>query len=368
MPLEFHCPDCKQLLRVPDGSAGKNARCPQCSGIIAVPLGSSGLPPTLPPTPHQPPAVAPVHAGQSGPIWKPEPKPAANPFAEAGTPFATSQGDQFANPYASPALVSERPYFSDGMPIAKGQVQPTIVDSGVIMSQATRLWQEHLGILVGVTVVYFVLSLAGTYGLSFVHWALLFGNDWTLLALAGLGIQVVSSAWQSYLNVGFMQICFRLGRREQAELSHLFMGGRQFLPFFAVMLTWQLLVQGPELLRQIWGDPFLADPPLLVLAKCTILVCAFLLWLFYWPVPWLIADGQCSLIEAFGLALRITHGNKLTSFVLMLLSIVIVIAGALAVCVGLLFAVPLVYMLWALAYLMMAGQILPYSYQQPMYR
>ena len=33
MPIEFRCSQCEQLLRVPDDSAGKNARCPKCQAL-----------------------------------------------------------------------------------------------------------------------------------------------------------------------------------------------------------------------------------------------------------------------------------------------------------------------------------------------
>jgi len=37
MPIEFPCPHCQQLLRTPDGTAGKQAKCPQCGGIAEIP-------------------------------------------------------------------------------------------------------------------------------------------------------------------------------------------------------------------------------------------------------------------------------------------------------------------------------------------
>jgi len=83
MAIEFSCPSCNQLLRVPDESAGKNAKCPKCSTIVQIP--ASGAPP-LPSSnwAPQPPAQA--------------PKP--NPFSETAS----------ANPYATPTAASFQPF------------------------------------------------------------------------------------------------------------------------------------------------------------------------------------------------------------------------------------------------------------------
>lgn len=45
MSIEFRCPNCKQRLRVPDESRGKNARCVKCQSLMQVPAASRiGLP------------------------------------------------------------------------------------------------------------------------------------------------------------------------------------------------------------------------------------------------------------------------------------------------------------------------------------
>lgn len=38
MPIEIACPQCKQMLRVPDAAAGRKARCPACQAIAEVPM------------------------------------------------------------------------------------------------------------------------------------------------------------------------------------------------------------------------------------------------------------------------------------------------------------------------------------------
>src|SRR2546425_12640500 len=83
MAIEFSCPSCNQLLRVPDESAGKNAKCPKCSTVVQIPAGAAKQP--LPSSDRPP-------SGTSQPA-----KP--NPFSETVS----------ANPYATPTAASFQP-------------------------------------------------------------------------------------------------------------------------------------------------------------------------------------------------------------------------------------------------------------------
>ncbi len=106
MPIEFHCTQCSQLLRVPDDSAGKSARCPKCQNLMMVPAASSAANPAVPkplPSPLSPsnPSESPFATTSTSPF---EPKPSGNPFSE-GQPQSPFGGPAVGsvNPYASPA-------------------------------------------------------------------------------------------------------------------------------------------------------------------------------------------------------------------------------------------------------------------------
>lgn len=47
MPIEFPCDQCQQILRTPDGTAGKRARCPACGQVQTVPAKSTFEQPKL---------------------------------------------------------------------------------------------------------------------------------------------------------------------------------------------------------------------------------------------------------------------------------------------------------------------------------
>jgi hypothetical protein len=67
MPIEFTCPGCQNLLRVPDEHAGKQARCPECQQLSQIPL----LVMDDQPVAAEPPVV---------------PRPTENPFATSAAP------------------------------------------------------------------------------------------------------------------------------------------------------------------------------------------------------------------------------------------------------------------------------------------
>jgi uncharacterized membrane protein len=81
------------------------------------------------------------------------------------------------------------------------------------------------------------------------------------------------------------------------------------------------------------------------------------LFFLYWPSYYLVIDGKCGVMDSFNAAQRIAEGNKLTTFLVMLVGAGFTMLGEMACLVGLFFAIPLVSIMWCTAYLMMSGQI-----------
>ncbi|GIV24971.1 MAG: hypothetical protein KatS3mg026_0663 [Bacteroidia bacterium] len=88
-------------------------------------------------------------------------------------------------------------------------------------------------------------------------------------------------------------------------------------------------------------------------------ILAVLFQLFFWAGPYFILDGKKGIGDAFGASFSLfsQHTGKVIS--LMLLSIVIALLGALACCVGLLVAAPVVQVAWAAAYVGLTEGALP---------
>jgi len=313
MPIEFKCPNCQQQLRVPDEAAGKQSRCPKCESITSVPSASQ--------------------------------QSTASPFSDANAPGGPSPqinkptpAKWEDNPYSSPSTDSyQKPEF----PSYSGEVRNQVVDPGSVIGYAVEIWKVNLGLLVGVSVVVIGISYAMGFVLQIIQAAAenQNNNDMAIVLLFVLiAGNLISNAIQIFLGIGQAQIALKLARRQPAEFGDLFQGGSRFWP--------------------VVGGSILAGLAL-VLGMLMCVVPAILMILFFWPFYYLIVDEKTGVFDSFSTAQEVTRGNIGTAFLLWLASVAIIIVGLLAICVGVIFAAPLVTMIWATAYLMMSGQLPP---------
>jgi uncharacterized membrane protein len=63
-----------------------------------------------------------------------------------------------------------------------------------------------------------------------------------------------------------------------------------------------------------------------------------------------IVDRNMGIIESLKYSWELTKGNGLNLFVIMLFTILIVLAGCIAMLVGMLFAFPMMFLMWIVAY------------------
>jgi hypothetical protein len=166
MAIEFRCSQCNQLLRVPDASAGNNARCPKCQTLMTVPpSGGASAAAPLPSVPSAPssPSSAPqspfapsapaegkdpfafldTGAGGGSPPPAPPPQPAGNPFGDAKLP----------SPFGGPAMGNVNPYAS---PSAYAGYTPTTDFAGQRIGlpwenepRTLGCWFRTLGMILG---------------------------------------------------------------------------------------------------------------------------------------------------------------------------------------------------------------------------
>ena len=335
MPIEFRCTGCQQQLRVPDESAGKNAKCPKCGAVVVVPSALGAPFPGISSTPQpqsQFPLSAPIPPASGSPFGD-SPGLGANPFGQSAKPLGGGAGP---NPYASPqAAAYQPPVATPGGPIVNQQV--TVEQ---VFNYAWQIWQVNLGLLVGVTLVVAVITNGASYLMQGVEFALR-ENDAPEAAIA---VSLLNSALnvviQTFLGIGQTQIILKLVRRQQAEFSELFSGGPLFLPMLGFNILYGLAIG---------------------LGLVLLIVPGIILLLMWWPAYYLVLERKAGVIESFSLATTVTQNNWGTAFVMALLSMGIMLLGCMALCIGVLFAAPLVGVMWATAYLMMSGQLSPYG-------
>src|SRR5262245_19772262 len=362
MPIEFRCSQCSQLLRVPDDSAGKNARCPKCQALMIVPGGTADAP--LPMAQIAQPAEGatadhrPVHssvflppeknafsypsAGSETEASGPPPDFGAtdNPFSESakGNPFGAANPSASLNPYASPASIA---MLMPAAAVPSLPINPQPVPADVVFNYAWEIWKTNLGLLVGVTLTIVGANYAIAIAAGGLQVVLQQQGEADMARIVEVLGQIVSVGVQFYLGIGKAQINLKLARRQAASYGDLFGGLHVVLPLFlaGIIAAFGLIV----------GFLMLIIPFILML-------------LAFWPFYYLIIDEKTGILESFSVAYRITQGNWASTFVLWLMSIGISLLGCLALCAGALLSIPLISMMFAVAYLMMSGQLRPYDY------
>jgi hypothetical protein len=290
------------------------------------------------PAPAPPPVPEPEDpfAFLNKPAAKPGGAPTANPFAgdpsqkPGGNPFATSP-----NPYAAPAGGYEVQKF---FAVHGGQLANVEVGLDPIMNHAWRTWQNHLGLLVGITVIVAVISNAIELPLQLIQGILAENNQPEAALAVGLLGFIANVVISVFLGIGQVQVALKLARGERAQVGDLFGGGGRFLP-----------VLGASLLAGI----------ALFFGFAACIVPGILLMIWFWPFYYLVVDDKAGVVDSFSLAAKITERNRVTTLVLWLVSFGIILLGLLVCCIGVFLAAPLVSLLWATAYLMMSGQLSP---------
>jgi len=262
------------------------------------------------------------HSHLSTPAPLPGSAPQVDPSFEAAS-----------NPYSAPSAPSSGGARPAG---AAGAGRPVAVEVGQVLSHAMKVWQGNLGVLVGVTAILFGILFALNFGSQFVMQAIFIAIEEPLVVIPiALLANVVQTLAQWFLTMGMTKVALSVARGKQTSVGTLF-DGEYFMPY-AIASFIALLAMVPAVL-------------LLVIP-------AIILALYFWPFATFIADGKAGAFDSFGKAAEIAKLNMGTTIVLALASMGIMLAGFVALCVGILFAAPLVSVMWASAYLMMRGEI-----------
>jgi uncharacterized membrane protein len=260
-------------------------------------------------------------------------------FAPTQAAPAPGPGD---NPYSAPQTGYTPPTYGVG----GGTISTQIVDAGPVLSYAWKIWSENLLLLVGVTLVVMVLSTGISLASSGIQQALISQRAEPAVIVIAWAIGTAASyAVQIYLGIGQLQLILKLLRRQPASFGDLFAGGPRFWPTVGVFVL--------AMIALFVGFALCIIPGIILL-------------LMFWPCYYLVVDNKAGVTDSFSVASTITQGNKGTTFVLWLASIGIMLVGLLAFCIGIIFAAPLVSVMWGAAYLMMSGQLSPQP-AQPTY-
>lgn len=331
MPIEFNCSDCQKLLKVPDESAGKKARCPECQSIQVVPVGFPAQ------TPIDPPA--------------------------AGFPQSQTQS---SNPYSSPTIPSQKPYSNQEN--YDGTIRHQVITFDRVFSMVINTYKVHFGPMALCAII--VLAIVGgtNFVLSMVqNGAQLAGMEVYLPVL--VVTQIIGFLVQTGMQLGLTNFLISVVRDGRPEYE-------------------KLLQFGPFMLRGIGYSILVGLIAVVVLAVCMIPVAVIMLVLgqagggngnsetflfalfgfalfgyavaFFVIFPYFlglhfIVDRNAGITESMKLSAEYLKGNKLTAFLLIIVSGLISIP-LICTCIGLLVVMTLAPLLMVTVYLMATGQ------------
>lgn len=242
----------------------------------------------------------------------------------------------------APSLEPAQPF---AYPTATGAIEEIVPGSEPIIATACvkRAWDltvKNIGPLIAVVAIYTAISMLLSLGFGFIG------------AVSGLqpstfespstvrdtnGAQVVFSLVSNlishlvsvFLMLGFIRISLNIVSGKPFSVGMLFGQGDKLLRGFFAGILYGLMV-GIGLILLIFPGIYLA--------------------LRFGHYMNAIVDKNMGIMDAFSYSGRLTENNKLNLFVIFLFSVAITIAGCLALIVGLLFAYPMIAVMWVVAY------------------
>ncbi|MCH5378327.1 MAG: DUF975 family protein [Planctomycetes bacterium] len=372
MPIEFPCPQCSSLLRTPDTSGGKKAKCPKCGAIAEVPSTSTLPDQTLPPS-DRPFEMA--GSSTPSPSGSPPPMPQRpdldNPFAESSaSPFAPQKPSDAYNPYATPqGMEPDQTAWTGG---GVKQLQHRQIDFGEVFHTSWKCCTDNLGpcLLLGLVLVGIGIAL------QIVAQVLQFGAAATrsiaIVIVVQLLFFVFNMLVQVAIQLGLWNFGIHLVRDNRADVGELFGIGRFIVRgILATVLIWLITivimtvcVAPPAIVIAVLGGerafkdmPFIVIPLIVVFSVVGVAALIWISFRLFLMMP-LIVDRDLDVMDAVRQSDHFMAGNKLTTFLTMMVAGLIAMAITLfTCCLGALFAYPYIAVTISTIYLAATGQL-----------
>lgn len=246
----------------------------------------------------------------------------------------------------------QSPYGQSSPPQPSGQIRMEAI------SEAWGYVREQMGVWVLAMLVYFVITFAvlGIIG------ALSGGGAQTappnptpayFISLMGrsTGSNVVSTIIGSFFMVGMFRMALKQIRGESISVGDLFSGGDAVLPMIGAQLMVAVVLYAaalvaivPMVVMIVGKNDLFWIPAIIAVVLMTILNTRLFL------VPAIVADGRGGAVGSLKQSFEATKGQTLNAFLLMVVLGLVMVLGALACGIGLLFAFPIFPLTIAIVY------------------
>jgi len=325
--LRQPCPACHRELQLPEHAVGRLAQCPACQAEFRV-------------------GVDREHALRDDTL---------HPFR---APLAAGSSVPAANPY-QPSVAVDSPL----SPVARsGQVDifSRTIDE-VISPTMSIFGARWLPLLLISLVTLMVLAVAIGVPAGVLVLIAQGASDAVagVLFLALLPIMMFVTA---YLSVGICRACVAIARNDPSPFSQLlpplapvlrFVGGS--LAMLATLCVMGGVLVGLGFLVAMATDPNIVGPLLAVLGVVVLLLGSLVAQWLLWPWVFVVSDEQGTTLGSIGTGYQIAMHNKLTSLLLVIVSMVLSMVGS-ACYIGQLITTPLTILMFGVAYLQMTNQ------------
>ncbi len=141
--------------------------------------------------------------------------------------------------------------------------------------------------------------------------------------------KIINQLVSLFLSLGATRIGLNLVSGKEISVEMLFGGGRKFLPAVGASILYMLMVS--------IGLLFLIVPGIYLALRYGLYLTA-------------IVDRDMGIMDSFNYSSSITTNNRMNLFLLALMGILIALAGCLALCIGMFFAIPVMWLGWIVAY------------------
>ncbi len=267
------------------------------------------------------------------------PSPDAPPTMDgrADPSFAAPVPGSLGMAQPSPGLPGYGQSAFSGVPeIAPGS-QPLGI--GACISRGFELTKRHFGIIFLTGLIYFgIMMFIGVGGQAVYNTAMGIDNmgidntpQYTSPAAVGISfiLEAISNVISLFLSLGIIRIGLKLVSGEPAEVGMLFGEGSKLLRAIGASILYGLMVSVGLLLLIVPG---------------------IYLAIRFGQFQYAIVDRDLGVLDSLAYSSEITTNNRMSLFGLAVLNILIIFAGVIALCIGMIFAIPLTYLAWLTAY------------------
>jgi hypothetical protein len=234
-----------------------------------------------------------------------------------------------------------------------------------IFNWSYSIFKSNMGICIGIVIGALLLNLGINFGLGLVLGAVgaAVEDKWVTLAL-NAATQLVGIIIQTWLTIGMTRGLLKIARSQPVSFDVVFSGGRYMVPVivagivFALILALLLVPVGLVVGIVLWAQQdVVVSFGVGALAFAVGIVVMLYLFARLGQFFYLIIDRNTGALESIRMSWQLTEQRAGTIIVLYFLQAAIQIAGFLAVCVGLIFAIPLNSMISVVTYLALTGKV-----------